>query len=258
MGSFDRWNDHSNSPNNNSLPHPAEMVHKGIDCGGVEGMKIGVYSGNGTANESLKKIMDLLKENFDHVVDFKDEIPETDVLIIPGGRASEISNSLGKGNLQMLKSLVKDGARYIGICAGAYLAIGGYWEDTTLTGEIVLVETNHPDIWNWKRGKGFVRIRLHDHPIASGMREVRMWYENGPIFSKGKYDVIGEFLDDVNECGSSISMRKSPAIITAKYGFGDVVLFSPHPELSEEQAQKLLFNAIIFQGGKVCSSMRKI
>lgn len=207
-------------------------------------MKIGIYAGKGAASKSLRRCWNLLKGNFE-LVEVRDEIPEVDVLIIPGGFASEISLSLGKANLQKIENTVINGMKYIGICAGSYLAIKGYWEDRTLTGELVLLQTQHPKIEDWKRGKGYVSVNLKDHPISWGLKEnVTMWYENGPLFSRGDYEIIGIFDDEINEIKSPVVMRGSPAIIASNYGKGKVVLFSPHPEFSGRNAYKLLMNAI--------------
>ncbi|KUK32849.1 MAG: Uncharacterized protein XD64_1325 [Thermotoga sp. 47_83] len=207
-------------------------------------MKVGIYAGNGVASKSLKRCWNLLKGNFE-LLEVRDEIPEIDVFIIPGGFASEISLSLGKANLHKIKNMVKKGMKYIGICAGSYLAIKGYWEDRTLTGELVLIKAQHPKIEDWNRGNGYVKVSLKDHPISWGLKEtITMWYENGPIFSEGDYEIIGTFDDEINEIGSPVVMKGSPAIIASEYGKGKVILFSPHPEFSRRTVHKLLLNAV--------------
>ncbi len=200
-------------------------------------MKVGIYRGKGAAQKSADAISEVLSEKWE-VAEFWDDLPPVDVLVIGGGSASEIASSLGRETLNLVERSVKSGSvGYVGICAGAYLAIEGYWTDKTLTGEIVLLNAHHPDIDRWNRGKGWVKVRLTGW-LGSGA--VDMWYENGPLFFGEGYEILGVFEGDVNEIGSPVSMKGSPAIVHAP----GVVLFSPHPEFSGEIGRWLLIEAV--------------
>ncbi|MCD6449560.1 MAG: hypothetical protein J7L34_03525 [Thermotogaceae bacterium] len=196
-------------------------------------MKIAVYTGKGSAKESAKSII-RISSKVGEVVEFDKNIPNSDVYIIGGGLASEIAANLGMGNLKKLESIIlNDRKRYIGICAGAYLAIEGYWTDKTLTNYFVLIKAKHPDIDNWRRGQGWIKVEVREE-------EIKMWYENGPLFEGNGFEIIGRFLEDINETDSDYSMKNTPAIIKKD----NIVLFSPHSELSGEVGEKLLLKAL--------------
>ena len=210
------------------------MVHKRLDGGSIKRMKIAVYTGKGSAKESASAITKI-SSKVGQVVEFDRNIPNSDVYIVGGGLASEIAANLGVKNLKELESIIlNDKKKYIGICAGAYLAIEGYWTDRTLTGYFVLIKAHHPDIDSWRRGVGWIKVKVREE-------EMKMWYENGPLFEGNDgFEIIGRFLEDINETDSKYNMINAPAIIKKD----NIVLFSPHPELSGQTGKKLLLKAL--------------
>jgi len=160
------------------------------------------------------------------------------VLIIPGGYTKRAVSSLGKKGFETIRKFVAGGGGYIGICAGAYLA-GQRVEIPGRPQGLGIIEIQNIR----KKGMGMRKIYLKEHPITKGLeREVAIRYQNGPeILIKGETEEIARY-----ENGSL-------AIVTASFGGGKVVIFSPHPEGSITQGIKpkpptlrLLKNSIEF------------
>ncbi len=164
------------------------------------------------------------------------------VLIIPGGYTKRAVSSLGGEGFEMIRKFVADGGGYIGICAGAYLAAQRVEVPGRPQGLGII------DIQNIrKEGMGIRKIYLKEHPITENLeKDVVIYYQNGPeILIKGEVKEAATY-----ENGSL-------AIVTASFGKGRVVLFSPHPEGSITQGIKpkaatlrLLKNSIEFCQGK--------
>ncbi len=196
-------------------------------------MRFAVYSGEGSAEDSTRRIVTMISERFE-VVEFNARIPDADFYVVGGGRASDIANALGRERLRELNDAVKtEGRGYIGICAGAYLAMEGYWTEIAPLDELVLINVRHPDIERWNRGEGWVEVEILGE-------KNKLWYENGPVFSEGDYEVLGIFRGDVNEISSPISLISTPAVIRK----GRVLLFSPHPELSGDEGKRVFFKTL--------------
>jgi len=147
-------------------------------------------------------------------------------------------SGLDKKGFEMIRKFVTNGGGYIGICAGAYLAAPRVEIPGKPQGLGII------DIQNIrKKGIGTRKIYLKEHPITKGLKgELIIRYQNGPeILIKGEAKEVARY-----ENGSS-------AIVTASYGKGKVVIFSPHPEGSITQGikpkpatLKLLKNSIEF------------
>ena len=162
-------------------------------------------------------------------------------LIIPGGYTARYVDALGKEGFERIRASVADGAGYIGICAGAYIAA-----------QRVEVPGHPPglgiiDIRNERRAGRGIRTILTTkpgHPVVKGCeREIEIWYQNGPMIKTGEGIETLAMYD-----------KGSAAIVCATYGVGRVLIFSPHPEGSLERGidpqefgtLKLLENALTF------------
>jgi len=143
------------------------------------------------------------------------------VLIVPGGYTAEIVSALGSRGLEEIRGFVEGGGLYIGICAGAYIAAEHVEVPGRPEGLGIINVTNRR-----VRGIGVVEISIIDpsHPLVEGCPErIRIWYQNGPHMTAGRGVEVVAVYDD-----------GSAAIVSAHYGEGLVILFSPHPEGSSE------------------------
>ena len=158
-----------------------------------------------------------------------------DVALFPGGNGHIQAAVLGEEGLKNVKSFVQNGGNYIGICAGAYLAISGYpWSLRILNARTIST--------NWARGIGTVKVEItaKGHEIFGN--EVTMFgchYGNGPVIKPAgledlpAFETLAYFRSEMAEHGTPAGiMINSPAIYTAPFGRGRVICFTPHTEMT--------------------------
>lgn len=156
-----------------------------------------------------------IKINYVTAKDILSGKPEA--ILFPGGSASIFAKTLGKKKRKDVKKWVENGGKYIGVCAGAYLASETY----SWSLGISPVKISRP----WRRGHHQVDILL-----AKEYRAVD--YFNGPIFEEYSRDIkiVARFMDDIPDEEGHHNMPFTPAIIKNRYGLGKVFLSSPHLE----------------------------
>jgi glutamine amidotransferase-like uncharacterized protein len=189
--------------------------------------KIALFAGSGAVlakdvGVALEEL-DIQYEKINENIIKEGRLQDFEILIIPGGYTETIIEALGGESFEKIREFVRRGGKYIGICAGAYLAP-----------KIVKLRfgRNEPglDIINVenKREAGIglkeIEILNENHPLAKGYRgKIKIWYQNGPFMKAGtKVEVIAKYNEDF------------AAIVASNYGKGKVILFSPHPEGSLE------------------------
>lgn len=207
-----------------------------------------LYVEGSTGEKSFGNIINILMDNGINAEKIMPEeiaagkLEKFDVLIVPGGRATGQAEALGKQGCQEIESFVKNGRGYVGICAGAYLAVKGY---NAATSNIVLVNIMAEDVENWDRGSGDVQIKIMNsvHPVTQGYTGIKtVHYENGPILLKHmqyiddfKVQRLAKYVSDMHQnVNAKIGIMPGSSAITASvHGDGRCVLFSFHPELTE-------------------------
>jgi len=196
-------------------------------------MTVNVYSGYGVKMETVLLWKDFFEKHFPdittHFVDGKNILNNNpNVLLFPGGFASKFAKSLGLKRREKIKKWVADGGKYIGICAGAYLASETY----TWSLGISPVKISKP----WKRGHHKAIIKIED-----GYKKVD--YFNGPVFERWSKDIqiIARYYDDIPDADNNHNMMKSPAIIANAYQDGKILLLSPHLEKTPGMEDELAF-----------------
>jgi glutamine amidotransferase-like uncharacterized protein len=129
-----------------------------------------------------------------------------DIFIVPGGAVSQYLGVFGKKGVEAIKSFVKNGGTYVGICAGAYIAGKSYQN---------------------KPGLNFFDAELKYQKSAAKIVSV--------FDKKGKkFDLINENGPDLSVVSGGDTLLKDksnkPYAISIKYGKGKAILFSAHPE----------------------------
>jgi glutamine amidotransferase-like uncharacterized protein len=158
-----------------------------------------------------------------------------DVALFPGGSGHIQAAVLGEEGLKNIKSFVQNGGKYIGICAGAYLATSGYpWSLHILNARTIST--------NWTRGIGTVKVELTGKGHEVFGNELTLFdchYGNGPVITPAglenlpAFETLAFFRTELAEHNTPVGiMVNSPAIYTAPYGRGRVVCFTPHPEMT--------------------------
>ncbi len=161
-------------------------------------------------------------------------LKDIDVLIHPGGSGSKQGLELGPEGRDIVRSFVKDGGGFIGVCAGAYLASADYeWSLHLLDAKVI-------DRQHWARGTGMVRVGLsdearnllkHDSPTA------QIYYGQGPLLAPANkpdipdYKPLALYETEIakNDAPQGV-MKGTTAIASGEFGKGRVFCFSPHPE----------------------------
>jgi len=204
-----------------------------------------VYAGTGaTRARDVEAALDRLaisyKELDEHAVRNAGLGP-CSVLVMSGGRTSEMVDALGSDGLERIRKFVFTGGGYIGICAGAYMAAERVEVPGRPAGLAIITVMNRR-----KGGRGIKNIAItqQEHPVGAGcQKNMRIWYENGPIIEpEGNVETVAFYEDG------------GAAVVSSTYGRGRVIIFSPHPEGSMEAGVTpedlgtlgLLANAIAF------------
>jgi len=210
---------------------------------GRASLRIALYDAGGTGSKGVQRVQEIMgKEKNTTVVEVgPDEIQngalsQFNVVICPGGTGGGQARAIGEDGRVRIRKFVEDGAGYVGICAGAYLATSGFsWGLKILDAKTVSPK--------WERGRATVKIELTDkgRQILGDRRGLLdCKYHNGPILCPAKveslpdYEVLAFFRTEVAEHNSPKGiMVNSPAAVAGRCGKGHVIVISPHPEQTD-------------------------
>ncbi len=180
-------------------------------------------------------------------------LSEFDVVVFTGGSGSRQGNALGETGRENVRTFVRGGGGYIGICAGAYLACSGFdWGVGVLNAKTV-----DP---RWRRGTGNVKVEFSAAAaevtgLPRGVQEVR--YANGPILIRDgcdhipPFETVAFFRTELAMNGSPPGvMMNSPAVARGTFGKGRVVVASPHLESTEGLKDSFVPTAVRWVAGK--------
>eukprot|EP00658_Telonema_sp_P-2_P068083 TRINITY_DN57010_c0_g1_i1.p1 TRINITY_DN57010_c0_g1~~TRINITY_DN57010_c0_g1_i1.p1 ORF type:complete len:300 (-),score=40.71 TRINITY_DN57010_c0_g1_i1:277-1062(-) len=168
-----------------------------------------------------------------------------DVLFVPGGGGTTISTALGPAGRRNVLGFVRDGGGYVGVCAGAFLAI----QHLHISGF-----TDIPRPANSQRGEGNVTLALTASGTAqlagfgvvpSAVASQLFFYANGPVMSRVERIPanVSQLVSLVNFSSSSVPMEKhyigpeagrgAVAVGANRFGDGNVLVSGPHPETNQ-------------------------
>ena len=238
---------------------------------------IAIYSGRGSGVDQYKDRKDMkchlwthnclvalgYRPRFVTVKEIADGVLKNyELLVMPGGDATQQFLDLGKDGIKNIRNFVKTGGGYVGICAGAYLA----WDVAMLPenylcpaglkslgiGRInflnVVDRTGSTEGWDesaYVETQGGSRVVFFPtelftrYEIDCKGENLLVMYAGGPLFESTE----GALATYTGKCEKPllppVDLRKkmligSVAITRNKYGSGRVVLFSFHPELMKE------------------------
>jgi len=166
--------------------------------------KIALYTGKGAyMAKDIENFLSQYSFDYDrlHEVDIqKGKLKKHNIFVIGGGTIYDILPALGEKGIKNIQKFIKSGGKYIGICAGAYIAPG-----------LGLTKTK------FKRGKGEKIVKIN---FLACEEKINLYYCNGPL------------IDKLSKDDSLIAIDKSQKIgvIGKDYGKGLVYLFCAHPE----------------------------
>jgi len=221
-------------------------------------IRVAVYDDTG-ASHNITFLLQVLGEHRDLRVDrVKAEairagcLADYDVLIQPGGSGSRQGKTLGEEGREQIRSFVRKGGGYLGICAGAYLASSDY------TWSLHILDARVVDKQHWARGTGPVDVALTPRGRdLLGVRTERpaIQYYQGPLLAPADdpklpdYEVLGRFDSEIAKKGAPTGVMKgTTAIAAAPYEAGRVLCISPHPERTDN-LHDMVYRAILWVGG---------
>jgi len=160
-----------------------------------------------------------------------------DVFLQPGGSGSAQAKKLQETGRENIRSFVKAGGGYVGICAGSYLATSYYkWSLHILNADVV-------DHEHWARGFGTVQLKFS--PLGQAMLDqskdtIDCAYHQGPLLAPGHdkdlppYEPIATFATEIAKNGAPKGvMIGTTAMARGIFGKGHVIAISPHPEKTD-------------------------
>ena len=161
-----------------------------------------------------------------------------DAVIFPGGSGSAQAAAITGEGRRRIRSFVRDGGGYIGICAGSYLALHNYdWG-------LKLLPLDSMDRKHWRRGNALLELSLTDEGRTmlgrDGVDVMDIQFRQGPLMSPSEHPdaeelpepiILATYNTGVGRNGADPGiMIDTPAIVAGDHGLGRVFLFSPHPE----------------------------
>jgi len=162
-----------------------------------------------------------------------EDLRHIDIFYFPGGSAGPYIKDITPQGKEKLRQLIRNGAGYIGTCAGAMFAADTQvWQGHTYATDQLAIFPGtaqgpineifpYPQI-------GMCQVNLNKtHPIAQGHPDsVWIMLYHGPFMTPnsgatietvGTYDITGQ-----------------PALVACEYGDGRIFLTGPHPEWEED------------------------
>lgn len=240
------------------LLRPA-LAEDGSRAAPSSAIRVGVFSDTGVSDK-VSVLFELLENKPEFEVakltgeDIRGgKLSDQNVVIFPGGSGSKEAATLDKFGRDQVRSFVKKGGGYVGICAGAYLASADYdWSLHILDAKVL-------DRAHWARGHGDVEVSLTPPGqkfFASALERETILYWQGPLLAPaGKpeipdYESLGTFATEIAKNGApSGVMIGTTAIAQGRYGAGRVFCFSPHPERTPS-VEGYVFKAIHWAAGR--------
>jgi len=236
-------------------PDRPAKVTAGVSAGPL---RVAIYNGGGTGNKGLASVRRVLARQRDFAVsapvspaDIADgALAQFDVVVFPGGSGSKQAAAIGPAGHKAVRAFIKGGGGYVGICAGAYLATYRY------TWGLKIIDAYTVDRKHWNRGNGMVKVELTDAGrtvLAGPKRHMDIRYAQGPLLGPAKvddlpdYTVLAHYRTEIAKKGAPKGvMVNTPAVISAPFGKGRVLCFSPHFEStqSEKGADALVRRAL--------------
>jgi len=246
-------------------PFRRRRTNRSATCAGEPGrppVYVALYDAGGTSQRSPAALLRLLRQWPQTEVaavgpeEVRTALAQFDVVVFPGGSGSRQAAALGETGRERVRQFVRDGGGFVGICAGAYLACAGFrWGLKVLDAKTVSPK--------WRRGRAQVEIELTE----AGQRlfgphtgRLKVLYVNGPILEPAgrpdlpDYVTLAVFRSEVakNNTPKGV-MIGSPAVVSAPFGRGRVVCFSPHPEQTRG-LEVFVLRAVLWAAGRPAAS----
>ena len=201
---------------------------------------IALYSGNGSWEESVEALKNMFNWMGQDamLIDAKfinqKSLDNFNLICFPGGNMYQYSHDISSGGKEKIRTFIRDGGGYVGICGGAYFASekviwrGNRLPMTSLNLYSGTAQGPVDKIVPYPE-YGMCQVNIEDvvHPIIEGEKSP-MWmlYYWGPALipaDANKVTILARY-DAANY----------PAMLCFQYGEGRVFLIGTHPEIEED------------------------
>ncbi|MDD1746375.1 MAG: BPL-N domain-containing protein [Methanomassiliicoccales archaeon] len=190
-----------------------------------------------------------------------------DALIFSGGDGFRMAEELGEDGMRRVRDFVSAGGRYIGICAGAYLALRSRSYPSKSLGLVRapianLAKDPPPNValpgkylfdcggrWVFHPVRGEVLLNLNGARVVAPLFGGPSWkcVEGGEVFAR--YHGWAEGATLLAEEGAAReALVGKGAILSAGYGKGKVWLLGPHLEHPDHPDANRLFEGMVLDG----------
>ncbi len=205
-------------------------------------LRVGVFNGNGASPICVLETMEALKTDTGiaprqvSAADImKGVLDSLDVMVFPGGSASQEYNNMGLEGAAKVKAFAKQKNHgLVGICAGGYLF-------STTPGYPSLQIFPAPDIRDhYNRGRALIGFKLTPQggkvfPELKKVDTAYYQYYDGPMFvipKNSPIKVLAKITTDIisNPGDPKGVSPGKPALFTMAYGNGRVIASAGHPE----------------------------
>ena len=165
------------------------------------------------------------------------------VILFPGGYATWYNYFINKTGKERIRSFVKSGGGYLGICAGSYFAVdkvewGGVTYDDESGYDLDLFPgTGVGDIKkiaDYYAGKWIMYTFNFENENSILSRYKTVPYSEDIIYLGGPYFSTDKGYESKVTTLATFADNGQPGIVAFQYGSGKVVLFGPHPEIEED------------------------
>ncbi|MGF1731837.1 BPL-N domain-containing protein [Photobacterium kasasachensis] len=170
---------------------------------------------------------------------------DIDLFVMPGGASRYKAAKLNGAANRLIKKYVAEGGRYLGICAGAYMACETtYWakgqpfEIATKNELCFFPGIAQGPVATFGRGDNFNSTEARLVALELNGKQVISLYLGGCVFqpiAETGYKVLATFAE---------LAEKPPAIVCGEYGKGAWLLSSTHPEYDQEALELMKFDVV--------------
>jgi hypothetical protein len=206
-----------------STNHPAAK-----DTNGFTAPIILLFAGRGTSPNDVAALERILREN--HFSYSTASSPQLNgmsesalsayrLLIVPGGNFEEIGHGLASSATARLRTAIRSGLGYLGVCAGAFFGGDSPYNGLNLTSGVRFTFYAAEN-----RGIRKAAVAI----AAAGSPTLDQYWEDGPQLT-GWGDVVARYPDG------------TPAIVEGTFGDGWVILSGIHPEAPESWRRGMTF-----------------
>lgn len=225
-----------------------------------------IYSGLGTSVDCIKDIYYFLKNFINSKYEIKyiyywNVINEnwedsTELIVFPGGADSWYEKNLGEIGCKKIRSFIKNGGKYLGICAGAYFA-GNFLEFAKGT-DLEIIEKRSLALFE---GTTFGPIlKPYNYNDDSGACAAKINFSGTEIYIY--YNGGGTFIPDSENSMKNVEITATytennlPAIIKCHISSGIAILSGVHFETLGND--KIISNKIKLTKPKLDSELKKL